>query len=142
MSSVNWVPIYFFSFQLHICIPVIMDCKNKNNPDRFCYISDNVVIPNYQAKITDFVKKAYRDYFGVKLGDQDKPFILHVCYEMRTQGMVKRVCHLSFQWSEGRKSSHELIFLHDNSKRTSTSTMSNTFCHKTNPRPSCSWPRW
>ena len=51
-----------------------MDCKSKNNPDRFCYIRGNVVLSNGQAKITDLVKKAHRDYFGVKLGDQDKPF--------------------------------------------------------------------
>ena len=51
-----------------------MDCKCMYNPDRFWYISDNVVLPNRQAKIPDFVKKAYRDDLGVKLGDQDKPF--------------------------------------------------------------------
>ena len=71
--------IYFFSFQIDICIPVRMDCKCKNNLDRFCYICSNVVLPNCQTKITDFVKKAYHDYFGVKLGDKDKTFTPHVC---------------------------------------------------------------
>ena len=56
-----------------------MDCKCKNNPDRFCYICGNVVFPYHQAKITAFVKKAYRDYFRVKVGDQDKPFTPHIC---------------------------------------------------------------
>ena len=56
-----------------------MDHKCKNNPDRFCYICGNVVLPNHQAKIINFVKKAYHDYFGVKLGDQDKPFAPHIC---------------------------------------------------------------
>ena len=56
-----------------------MDHKCKNNPDSFCYICGNVVLPNRQAKITDFVKKAYRNNFGVKLEDQDKPFNSHVC---------------------------------------------------------------
>ena len=56
-----------------------MDCKCKNNPDRFCYICGNVVFPNLQAKITDFVRKAYHDYFGDKLGDQDKPFAPYIC---------------------------------------------------------------
>ena len=55
-----------------------MDHKYKNNPDRFCYIWGNVVFPKYQAKNTDFVKKAYHDYFGVKVGDQDKTFALQV----------------------------------------------------------------
>ena len=31
-----------------------------------------MVLLSRQAKITDFVKKSYRDYFGVNLGDQDK----------------------------------------------------------------------
>ena len=55
-----------------------MDHKCKNNPDRFCYICGNVVLPNHQTKITDLVKKAYHDYFGVKLGDQGKPFAPHI----------------------------------------------------------------
>ena len=41
-----------------------------NNPYKFYNICDNVVLSNHQAKIIDFVKKAYHDYFGVKLGDQ------------------------------------------------------------------------
>ena len=56
-----------------------MDRKRKNNPDRFCYICSNMVLPSRQAKITDFVKKAHRYYFGAKLGDQDKPFAPHIC---------------------------------------------------------------
>ena len=59
-----------------------MDCKCKNNPDRFYYICSNVVLPNHQAKINNFVKKAHCNYFGVKLGDQDKPFTPHICCKM------------------------------------------------------------
>ena len=55
-----------------------MDWKCKNNPEWFCYICGNVDLSNHQAKITDFVKKAFRDYFVVKLGNQDKPFAPHV----------------------------------------------------------------
>ena len=51
-----------------------MDHKCKNNTDRFCYICSNVVLPNCLAKNTDFAKKVYCDYFGVKLRHQDKPF--------------------------------------------------------------------
>ena len=64
----------FFLFSVCFCILVRMDHKYKIIPDRFCYICSNVVLPKCQAKITDLVKKAYRDYFGVKLGDQNKPF--------------------------------------------------------------------
>ena len=49
--------IYFFSFQLGICIPIRMDRKCKNNPGRFCYINWNVVLSNSQTKISDFRKK-------------------------------------------------------------------------------------
>ena len=69
----------FLFFQLDICIPVRMDCECKNNPDRFFYIYSNMVLPNCQARIPDFVKKAYWDYLGVKLGDQNESFALHVC---------------------------------------------------------------
>ena len=69
MSTTSWMLIYFFSFQLDICIPVRVDCKCKNNSVRFCYICGNVVLPSRQVKITDFVKNAYRDYFEFKLGD-------------------------------------------------------------------------
>ena len=40
-----------------------------------------MILPGRLAKITGFVKKAYHDYFGVKLGDQDKPIALHVSYQ-------------------------------------------------------------
>ena len=81
MSSVNDAlsADLFFSFQLDICIPIRLDCKCKNNPDRFCYIRSNVVFPNHSAKITDSVKKAYCNYFRVKLGDLDKLFASHIC---------------------------------------------------------------
>ena len=55
-----------------------MNRKCQINPDSFCYISSNVVLSNRHANITDFVKKAYRDYFGVKLGAQDKAFAPHI----------------------------------------------------------------
>ena len=56
-----------------------MDRTCKNHLNRFCYICGHVVLPDRQAKITDFVIKAYQAYFGVKLGDQDKPFAPHIC---------------------------------------------------------------
>ena len=41
----------------------------------------NMFRPNRQAKIIDFVKKAYRNYFGVTQEDKNKPFATHVCYK-------------------------------------------------------------
>ena len=72
---------FFFSFQLDIYNPVRMDRKFKKNPYRFCCICEVIPLPNHRAKINDFVKKAYRDYFGMKLGDQDKPFAPHICWK-------------------------------------------------------------
>ena len=69
-----------------------------------------MVLPNHQAKITDFVKKIYHDYFGVKLGDQDKPFAPHICCKtcmgnLRDWRNDKRKC-MSFaipmDWREGK----------------------------------------
>ena len=124
MSSVNnkqsW---FFFSFQLNICIPVRMDHKCKNNPDGFCYISGNVVLPNRQAKITDFMKKAFSNYFGVQQGD--KQFIPYICCKTCVENLRdwRNVKRKSMPFAipkrlEGRKWSHyRLLFLHDKSKR-------------------------
>ena len=40
-----------------------------------------MVISNSQAKITDLLKKAYGDYFGIKFEDQDKPLAHLVCWK-------------------------------------------------------------
>ena len=74
MSSVNdelRADLFFF-FQVDISIPEGMDHQCKNNADMFYYISGNVVLPDHQAKITDFLKKAYNEYFGVKLEKQTR----------------------------------------------------------------------
>ena len=56
-----------------------MDWTCKNHPNRFCYIRRHVLLPEHQAKITDFVKKANQANFGDKLEDQDKLFAPHIC---------------------------------------------------------------
>ena len=48
------------------------------NPDVFCCINGKYSLQQRSVKITEFVKKAYYAYFGVKLGDQDKPWVSHV----------------------------------------------------------------
>lgn len=51
-----------------------------NCPDSFCYICGEFVVKKQQRSITDFVKKVYFAYFGVKIGDQDKSWAPHrVC---------------------------------------------------------------
>ena len=51
--------------------------KCKNNPNLFCYICGKCMLPKQRANITEFVKKTYLTYFGVKLGYQDKPLAPH-----------------------------------------------------------------
>ena len=108
----------FLSFQLDICIPVRMDRKCRNNPGKFCYICGNVVLPNSQAKITEFVKKVYRDYFWVNLGEQYKSFTPHVCcktfvgnFRDWSNGKRKRMLFaISIVWREGKNHITECYF--------------------------------
>lgn len=59
--------------------------KCKNPPDSFCYICGNFMLPNQRGNISDFIKRAYLAYFGIKLGDQDKSWAPHkactICVE-------------------------------------------------------------
>ena len=82
-----------------------MDRNRRNHPDRFCYVCDRVVLPDRQAKITEFVKKAYHAYFGIKLWDQDKLFAPHICCKACGIGEIRkgRVCHSLFQWCRGKE---------------------------------------
>ena len=51
------------------------------------------------------MKKEYRDYFGVKLGDRGKPFAPLVCCKWYVENQndwrnsQRKFCHLIFQWS-------------------------------------------
>ena len=54
--------------------------KCKFDPNVFCYICGPFTVSKQRQEITDFVKKAYLAYFGVKVGDQDKNWAPHqVC---------------------------------------------------------------
>ena len=69
----------------------------KNHPDCFCYICGECKTVDNRKSITDFVQKAYYAYFGIKLGDQDKPWaLLVVC-----KTCVKRLR----QWTSGTRQS-------------------------------------
>ena len=103
-----------------------------------------MVLPNSLAKITDFVKKAYRDYFEVKVGAQDKPFTPHVWKIWGIKLMVKgSVRHFYSNDLERRKRLHYvLLFLHNKCKRNKSQYQVPCpisqcfFCHTTNPL----WP--
>ena len=55
-----------------------------NNPYKFCYICGKVTLLNQKSNITPFIKKTYKDYFGMHLGYQDKPFAPHIYCKMCT----------------------------------------------------------
>ena len=50
----------------------------KNHPDCFCYSCGEHKTVDNRKSITDFVRKAYYAYFGIKLEDQDKPWAPYV----------------------------------------------------------------
>ena len=60
--------------------------KCKNKADAFCYICGVYTFPRQRRNILLFVKRAYKAYFQVPLGDQDKKWapriVCHNCEEM------------------------------------------------------------
>ena len=90
----------------------------KNNPDRFCYICGKITLPKRKTKITSFVKKCYHAYFGMKLGDQDKPFAPHICCKacvanLRrwSKGNIKNLPFgVPMVWREGKNHINDCYF--------------------------------
>ena len=96
-----------------------MSCSRRsccNDPDSFCYICGEYILKEYKRSITDFVRKVYRAYFGVKLGDQDKPWAPHVVckswlstYECGQKEKLKAL-DLVCQWcGENRKTTLMIV---------------------------------
>ena len=50
-----------------------------NNPDKLCYICGKLTLLNQKSNIMPFIKKTYKDYFRMHLGDQDTLFAQHIC---------------------------------------------------------------
>ena len=46
--------------------------KCCNDPDIFCYICGNFILPSQRKNITEFIRQVYLAFFKVPLGDQDK----------------------------------------------------------------------
>ena len=77
--------------------------KCVNSPDSFCYICGCYALIRQRRNITSFVRCAYKSYFGVPLGDQDKKWAPHIvchnCEEMlRDWTKGKRKGPLGFPW--------------------------------------------
>ena len=68
-------------------------CKNKG--DAFCYICGVYTFSRQRRNISLFVKRAYKAYFQVPLGDQDKKWAPHI------------VCHnceeMLRDWTKGKR---------------------------------------
>ena len=69
---------------MNIMASSIRKCKNKTNS--FCYICGIYALPRQRRNISLFVKRAYKAYFQVPLGDQEKNWdphvVCHNCEEM------------------------------------------------------------
>lgn len=95
-----------------------MNRKCRNDPNRFCYICGQVTLSDRQSPITNFVKKSYHAYFGVKLGDQDKAFAPHICCKTCVEGLrrwsnKKQKClpfGIPMVWREGRDHTMDCYF--------------------------------
>lgn len=95
-----------------------MNRKCINDPNRFCYICGQVTLSDRQSPITNFVKKSYHAYFGVKLGDQDKAFAPHICCKTCVEGLrrwtnKKQQClqfGVPMVWREGRDHTSDCYF--------------------------------
>ena len=69
-------------------------CRNKT--DVFGYICGEHTIVPYRKPVTEFIKRAYHTYFGMKLGNHDKAWAPH---------MVCKICIEYLRlWTNGKKS--------------------------------------
>jgi hypothetical protein len=71
-----------------------------NSPNSFCYICGSFTTVKQRQHINEFMKSAYRAYFGIHLGDQDKPwtshFVCRSCVENLRQWLQKKRKSLAF----------------------------------------------
>ena len=83
--------------------------------DSFCSICSEFKIADKINRVTEFIQKAFHAYFGVQLGDQDKPWAPHVvcktCIEhlrQRTQGSQKALKFgILMIWSEPKNNTDD-----------------------------------
>ena len=68
--------------------------KCCNDPDIFCYICENFILPSQRKNITKFIRQVYLAYFKVPLGDQDKAQTPHKVCALCVETLRK--------WSQGK----------------------------------------
>ena len=96
----------------------------ENHPDLFCYICGEFKITGERNRVTELTQEAHHAYFGVQLGDQDKPWAPHVfcttCIEhlrQWTQGSQKALkFDIPMIWRESKNHTDDCYFLGINLK--------------------------
>jgi len=84
----------------------------KTNIYLFCYICREYVIVKQQNIITYFVKKIYREYFGIQFGIQEKSWASNIacnsCIEnLRNWKQGKRLlCYFGYLWLDVNQKIH------------------------------------
>ena len=66
-----------------IALLIMVSCSRrecKNRADSFCYICGSYKFLRQRRHITLFVKRAYKAYFKISLGDQDKKRAPHALF--------------------------------------------------------------
>ena len=69
----------------------------KNSLDKFCYICGSLTFKKNKRNISSHVKRLYELYFGIKVGDQEKPWAPHIC--------CSRCFSYLTRWSKGKMKS-------------------------------------
>ena len=84
------------------------ECKKYCKPDSFCYVCGCYTLLRQRCNMTLFVKRVYKAYFQIPLGDQWKKcsshMVCHNCDEMLhdwTKGKRKGLPVLEFPWLSG-----------------------------------------
>jgi len=71
------------------------ECKKYCKPDSFCYVCGCYTLLRQRCNMTLFVKRVYKAYFQIPLGDQDKKWSSHM------------VCHncdeMLHDWTKGKR---------------------------------------
>ena len=121
--SFNWVLIFhlhcltMFASSININqMPSLRRCVN--DPDNFCYTCGEFTPKANQKLISNFYKNAYRAYFQVELGDQDKKWAPHIVCKtwlenMRlwTSSRLKSLRHaISMIWREPQNHFNDCYF--------------------------------
>lgn len=86
-----------YSCSLQCCVFVMAHRARGcvNSPDSFCFICGEYTLKKRQRNISAFIQKVYFAYFGLKLGDQDKPWAPH---------KVCKTCEEDLRlWMKGKK---------------------------------------